>query len=368
MADLHLRRAALCAALLLAASLPAAPAAAEPPAIALTMAEVATHDRPDDCWLVIEGVVYDVTAFIPGHPGGEKIVRGCGKDATRFFRQRDAAGGHSDAAQAMLAAFRLGALGETVAARAAPPAGPHPHDLRARGRWVGLLAGPETSPPWSIDVHVKHHLVTDPEQQSRIGVIVGLGLWDGVDVQVGDVTGDGVSHVEARLRLLDRDDPLALVVAAGAEFLRAERADDDPADDDPAEPLGEISGAEPVDRGPPSIYVQVAGERTLFDRWLALRLNLLGTVQPDFDEGLAVGVGLELRPDPLYGLFAEGVVPLLDEPTGAPIWCIGARLYTAGHHFGLYIASTPTASVTPLANRPPASVSAGFSIARAFAL
>lgn len=30
--------------------------------------------------------------------------------------------------------------------------------------------------------------------------------------------------------------------------------------------------------------------------------------------------------------------------------------------------ATPTASVTPLANRPPAGVSAGFSIARAFAL
>lgn len=343
----------------------AAPAATEGRAqtVELTMAEVALHDRAEDCWLVIDGAVHDVTAFIAGHPGGEAITRGCGKDASRFFNQRGlvkpgAPGGHSEAARAMLVAFRLGALGETVSARTAPPPAPHAHDLRARGRWVGLLANAETSPPWSLDVHVKHHLVTDPEQRSRIGVVIGVGLWSWLDLQVGDVTGDGVSHLEARARVLDRSAPVALSISAGAEFLRSEEPDP------PAE--GEEATPE-IDRGPPSIYVQAAAERTAFDRLLALRLNVLGAVQPGFDEGLAVGLGLELRPDPLYGLFAEGIAPLLDDPTALPVWCVGARIYTQGHHFGLYIASSPTASVTPLANRPPDGVAAGFSLARAFA-
>lgn len=32
--------------------------------------EVASHDSPDDCWLVIDDQVWDVSAFAPDHPGG----------------------------------------------------------------------------------------------------------------------------------------------------------------------------------------------------------------------------------------------------------------------------------------------------------
>ena len=39
-----------------------------------TSEEVAAHDTEDDCWLVIEGYVYDVTAFLRSHPGGIAIV------------------------------------------------------------------------------------------------------------------------------------------------------------------------------------------------------------------------------------------------------------------------------------------------------
>lgn len=51
-----------------------------------TLADVAAHDNKGDCWLVIDGSVYDVTAFIPTHPGGEAILKGCGKDATEMFQ------------------------------------------------------------------------------------------------------------------------------------------------------------------------------------------------------------------------------------------------------------------------------------------
>ena len=37
---------------------------------AFTLAEVAKHNTDADCWLVIEGVVYDVTEFLSEHPGG----------------------------------------------------------------------------------------------------------------------------------------------------------------------------------------------------------------------------------------------------------------------------------------------------------
>ncbi|KAI0154936.1 FMN-dependent dehydrogenase-domain-containing protein [Xylariaceae sp. FL1272] len=48
--------------------------------------EVATHDNKDDCWVVIHGKAYDVTEFLPEHPGGMKIIlKYAGKDATAEF-------------------------------------------------------------------------------------------------------------------------------------------------------------------------------------------------------------------------------------------------------------------------------------------
>ena len=67
-----------------------------------TMGEVAAHASADDCWLVIDGGVYDVTDFIPNHPGGEAILKGCGRDATQMFSQ------HPTKAKDMLPDFKIG--------------------------------------------------------------------------------------------------------------------------------------------------------------------------------------------------------------------------------------------------------------------
>ncbi|SYZ66804.1 Cytochrome_b5-like_Heme/Steroid_binding_domain_containing_protein [Leishmania braziliensis MHOM/BR/75/M2904] len=48
--------------------------------------EVATHNTPDDLWIVIRNVVYDCTAFQRYHPGGEKLLLACGgRDATAVY-------------------------------------------------------------------------------------------------------------------------------------------------------------------------------------------------------------------------------------------------------------------------------------------
>lgn len=43
------------------------------------------HNRSNDAWMVINGKVYDVTQYIPFHPGGNKILMGVGKDGTELF-------------------------------------------------------------------------------------------------------------------------------------------------------------------------------------------------------------------------------------------------------------------------------------------
>lgn len=76
-----------------------------------TLEEVARHGSKDDCWLAIDGKIYDVTEYIKGgfHPGKEAILMGCGKDASEMFSNRpNGSGSHSDKARNMLQRFYKG--------------------------------------------------------------------------------------------------------------------------------------------------------------------------------------------------------------------------------------------------------------------
>lgn len=86
-----------------------APAQGSAPSVTgYTLAEVKTHSKQTDCWLAVDGLVYDVTKFIPRHPGGPaRIIPLCGTDATSSFENQ-----HSGEPKpaAMLASFKIGVL------------------------------------------------------------------------------------------------------------------------------------------------------------------------------------------------------------------------------------------------------------------
>ncbi|KAL2621888.1 hypothetical protein R1flu_002093 [Riccia fluitans] len=52
----------------------------------LTREEVAKHNNPRDCWIIINGKVYDVTTFGKTHPGGPVIFTQAGRDGTDAFK------------------------------------------------------------------------------------------------------------------------------------------------------------------------------------------------------------------------------------------------------------------------------------------
>lgn len=82
------------------------------PLTQITMDELSKHADIQSCWLLIDGKVYDVTTFIPGHPGGKEILKGCGKDATELYNTHGEPQGkpHSQRAQDMLTTYLIGEI------------------------------------------------------------------------------------------------------------------------------------------------------------------------------------------------------------------------------------------------------------------
>ena len=50
-----------------------------------TIDEVKKHNKKGDAWTIIENKVYNITSWIPKHPGGQIIMKAVGKDATQLF-------------------------------------------------------------------------------------------------------------------------------------------------------------------------------------------------------------------------------------------------------------------------------------------
>lgn len=77
-------------------------------AVAYTLASIASHNNSASCYSAISGNVYDLTAFIGSHPGGQSTILGlCGKDGTAGFMAQH---GGASKPQSVLAGFRLGTL------------------------------------------------------------------------------------------------------------------------------------------------------------------------------------------------------------------------------------------------------------------
>ncbi|MCR4333631.1 MAG: cytochrome b5 domain-containing protein [Patescibacteria group bacterium] len=72
----------------------------------ITSAEVAAHGSRESCWSTINGNVYDLTSWIPQHPGGEQaILQLCGTDGSGKFNRQH---GGAPKQAAVLFGFKIG--------------------------------------------------------------------------------------------------------------------------------------------------------------------------------------------------------------------------------------------------------------------
>ncbi len=74
-----------------------------------SMEEVAKHNTPASCWIVLEKAVYDVTGMMDKH--NPVLQKQCGKDATEGFKTKAGSGGkHSEKAMAIRDKMKIGML------------------------------------------------------------------------------------------------------------------------------------------------------------------------------------------------------------------------------------------------------------------
>ncbi len=70
--------------------------------------EVAQHKTPADCWVAVNGGVYDLSNFAVKHPGGAPFIEAlCGTDGTAAFTEQHGKDGEP---KEVLDASKIGSL------------------------------------------------------------------------------------------------------------------------------------------------------------------------------------------------------------------------------------------------------------------
>jgi cytochrome b involved in lipid metabolism len=78
-----------------------------------TPEEVLEHNTPEDCWVIFEDSVYDLSEYLPDHDRFLDIREWCGKDMTEDFQTKaDAGRDHKEFSYALLEDYNIGVLAD----------------------------------------------------------------------------------------------------------------------------------------------------------------------------------------------------------------------------------------------------------------
>jgi cytochrome b involved in lipid metabolism len=118
-----------------------------------SLTSVKTHKSAGNCWSAISGKVYNLSKWIPKHPGGASVIKSmCGKDATAAFKSRH---GMSGRAAKSLASYKIGTLSKakpTPSSTATPTPTPTPTPTSTSTTLTAALVATYSAPAdcWSI--------------------------------------------------------------------------------------------------------------------------------------------------------------------------------------------------------------------------
>ena len=86
-------------------------------AAVISLEELAVHNSEADCWMAIEGKVYNLSDYLPKHPTpASMLVPWCGKEATEGMRTKGYGRDHSPMAWEMLQTYEVGTLADGASA------------------------------------------------------------------------------------------------------------------------------------------------------------------------------------------------------------------------------------------------------------
>lgn len=303
--------------------------------------EIALHHTAESCWVVIEGVVYDLTTFLPDHPGGAVLADACGTDATEPFLTRPMGTGtaHSAVARALLGPRVVGVASDAVVS-----------GWRRQGasRQVGTLPAATITPARRVDLEIGHTI--GAEANVWLGVAHGVKDW--FDVSFGHATRTGESDFAIRGHLGAGPLHTSLTLGGGYRFQGVPEGD---------------------------------GPGTWAEAHVGLRFGEIGH-QPSLELGLvpgiawlpssagaptraAAGFGVVVRPLERLSFYAELRAPLtspLLDPADLD-WAGGLRFHTWRHSFTLGAQSSyALATLERLATPDPATFAVHLALTRAF--
>ncbi len=90
---------------------PSEPANAGDAADPISLTTLAEHATATSCWIAVDGVVYDITGYLPMHPTAPGLLLAwCGKEASKGWHTKGYGAEHSAAAMTELKRYRVGEL------------------------------------------------------------------------------------------------------------------------------------------------------------------------------------------------------------------------------------------------------------------
>jgi len=119
-------------------------------------AEVATHNLEDDCFMIFEDSVYDITDYLASHDRYLDIRLWCGKDMTEEFKTKDGLDrDHKSSSYALLENYKIGQLNALTTIVPTLEVSETPEDeeysVEIEGQEMKILSIQEIAELWQID-------------------------------------------------------------------------------------------------------------------------------------------------------------------------------------------------------------------------
>jgi nitrate reductase (NAD(P)H) len=140
----------------------------------ISIDDLRKHDDKTEPWFVVNGEVYDGTAFLDGHPGGaQSIISSAGVDATEEFMAI-----HSETAKAMMPNYHIGTLDPAAISALAnntidEDSSTEPREIFLNPKtWVKATLQSKQSISW--DTRIFTYALQHPTQ--RLGLPIGQHL------------------------------------------------------------------------------------------------------------------------------------------------------------------------------------------------